>query len=133
MDDVEIYHPTIGLIGRIMFTLIFFASGITHFTDLATYASMIPPWLPLASFWVIISGIVELAGAVMVLFNYMPRLGAWLIVLFLIPVTAAIHGYMLATAPDATMMRIQQSFVLKGITMAGAALIFTQVGVKRGQ
>jgi hypothetical protein len=38
---------------------------------------------------------------------------------------------MLATAADPTMMRIQQSFILKGITMAGAALIFTQVGVKR--
>ena len=131
MNDIELYHPAIGLIGRVMFTLIFFASGITHFTDMAAYVALIPPWLPFATSWVVISGVVELAGAVMVLFNVYPRLGAWLIVLFLVPVTMAVHGHLMVTAVDPMMIRIQQSFFLKGVTMAGAALIFTQIGVKR--
>jgi hypothetical protein len=30
--DVTIYRPAIALTGRLLFTLIFFLSGITHFT-----------------------------------------------------------------------------------------------------
>ena len=30
-NDLTIDHPTIALVGRLMFTLIFFLSGITHF------------------------------------------------------------------------------------------------------
>ena len=29
-NDVSFYHPTIALLGRVMFTLIFFLSGITQ-------------------------------------------------------------------------------------------------------
>jgi hypothetical protein len=37
----------------------------------------------------------------------------------------------MVTAPDGIMRQMQLSFFLKGVTMAGAALIFTQVGVAR--
>jgi len=65
--DVYIEHPVIGVAGRIMFTLIFFLSGITHFTDLARYTVLMPPGTPLPAFWVMLSGVVELAGATMIL------------------------------------------------------------------
>lgn len=55
------------------------------------------------------------------------------IAIFLVPVTVTVHGVLMMTAPDETMQRIQLSFFLKGITMAGAALIFTQVGVSRAR
>ena len=29
-------HPAIAVAGRVLFTLIFFLSGVTHFTDRAT-------------------------------------------------------------------------------------------------
>ena len=32
----------VALAGRVMFTLIFFLSGITHFTDLASYVALMP-------------------------------------------------------------------------------------------
>ena len=47
--------------------IIFFLSGITHFTDLDGYVSLMPQAIPLRSFWVIVSGLVELAGARLVL------------------------------------------------------------------
>lgn len=131
--DLLLEHRAIGVAGRVMFTLIFFASGITHFTDMQSYVDLMHPSFPWRTFWVAISGVVELAGATMILFNRWPRLGAWLIVIFLLPVTVAVHGVLMMTAPDETMRRIQLSFFLKGMTMAGAALIFSQVGVsKRG-
>jgi len=122
-------QPGVALTGRLLFTLIFFLSGITHFSDLRTYESMIPTALPFRAFLVMISGAVELAGAAMIACNWNARLGAWLIVLFLVPVTITVHGSELLAATDPVMQRIQTSFILKGITMTGAALLITQLGV----
>ena len=41
-----------------------------------------PEGIACREFWVIISAVVELLGAIMILTNRMPRLGGWLIVLF---------------------------------------------------
>ena len=131
--DVRIEHPAIGMMGRVLFTLIFFLSGITHFTDLARYAALMPPDMPFPAFWVMISGVVELAGATMILTNRWPRLGAWLIATFLMPVTITVHGYLMLHAPDEASRQIQISFFLKGVTMTGAALLITQLGVGRGR
>jgi putative oxidoreductase len=129
--DVTLEHPAIGIAGRLMFTLIFFLSGITHFTDMASYVALMPEAIPFRGFWVAISGVVELAGAAMIAANRMPRLGAWLIVLFLVPVTIVVHGVMMVTADDPRMRAMQVSFFLKGVAMTGAALLITQLGVRR--
>ena len=122
-------HPRIAFAGRVLFTLIFFLSGITHFTDHATYVALMPAAIPFRAFWVAISGVVELVGAAMIVTNRRPELGAWLIVLFLVPVTITVHGVAMLTATDPQMQRIQASFFLKGVTMTGAALLITQLGV----
>ena len=129
--DLYIEHPAIGIAGRIMFTLIFFLSGITHFTDLAGYAALMPLATPFPELWVMLSGVVELAGATMILTDRWPRLGAWLIAIFLVPVTITVHGYLMVHAPDDASREIQVSFFLKGVAMTGAALLFTQLGVRR--
>ena len=130
-NDLTVYDPRIALVGRIMFTLIFFLSGITHFTGVSQYAALMPAVIPFRPFWVLISGVTELFGATLIITNRYPRLGAWIIVLFLVPVTITVHGTAMLSAPDETMRQIQLSFFLKGVTMAGAALIFTQLGVAR--
>lgn len=129
--DVYVLRPAIALAGRLMFTLIFFLSGITHFTSLDDYVALMPAPIPFRPFWVMISGVVELLGAAMIASNRYPRLGAWLIVLFLVPVTITVHGTGMVSDPDARMRAIQLSFFLKGVTMAGAALLITQLGVSR--
>jgi len=129
--DLYLLHPAIGLAGRGLFTLIFFLSGTTHFTDLERYVALMPAAIPFRPFWVIISGVVELLGAGMILTNRQPRLGAWLIVLFLIPVTITVHGTGMLTDPDERVRAMQLSFFLKGLTMTGAALLITQLGVRR--
>jgi putative oxidoreductase len=128
--DLFLLHPALAVTGRVMFALIFFLSGITHFTDLESYAALMPSAIPFRSFWVMTSGIVELAGATLVVANRAPRLGAWLLFLFLVPVTITVHGVAMATTDDLVMQRIQTSFFLKGVTMAGAALLVTQLGVR---
>ena len=128
-DDITITSPAIGIIARILFTLIFFLSGITHFTSMESYINLMPAPIPWRAFWVAISGLVELAGAVMILFNYRPRLGAWLIVIFLVPVTIVVHGTAMLTLPDPLMRAINVSMFLKGLAMIACALFITQFGV----
>jgi len=69
----------VAIAGRVMFTLIFFLSGITHFTDVQSYAELMPPAIPFRPFWVMTSGAVELFGAGLILTNRMAELGGWLI------------------------------------------------------
>ncbi len=129
--DVYVLHPAIAVAGRVMFALIFFLSGITHFTELDSYVRLMPAAIPFRPFWVIVSAVVELVGATLVVTDRWPRLGAWLLFVFLVPVTITVHGVAMTTSTDETMRRIQQSFFLKGVTMAGAALLVTQMGVRR--
>ncbi len=121
-------HPALTLTARVLFTHIFILSGVTHFTSVSTYVALMPEAIPFREFWVLVSGVVELAGAGMVLFDRRPRLGAWLIVAFLIPVTVTVHGYEMLHAEDAAMRAIQQASFLKGFALIGAALLITQLG-----
>lgn len=130
-NDVVLQHPAVVVVGRIMFTLIFFLSGVTHFTNLAEYVALMPAAIPFRTFWVMISALVELLGAALIVTNTFPRLGGWLIVIFLIPVTITVHGVGMVTAPDAQMAGIQTSFFLKGVAMTGTALLITQLGVRQ--
>ena len=123
----------VAIAGRVMFTLIFFLSGITHFTDVESYAELMPAAIPFRPFWVMMSGAVELLGAGLILTNRMAELGGWLIFIFLVPVTIVVHGVSMVTTPDPVMERIQMSFFLKGVAMAGAALLITQVGVVKAR
>lgn len=129
-SDVAVLHPAIATTGRVMFTLIFFLSGITHFTNLGEYVALMPAAIPFRPFWVMISGVVELLGAGLVVSNTYPRLGGWLIAIFLVPVTITVHGVAMMTAADPQIRAMQTSFFLKGIAMTGAALLITQLGVR---
>jgi putative oxidoreductase len=127
--DLVITSPAIGIAARILFSLIFVLSGITHFTTMSDYVNLMNPAIPMRPFWVAISGAVELAGAALILFNYKPRLGAWLIVLFLVPVTLVVHGLNIFMLSDPLMRTINVSMLLKGFAMIGGALFITQSGV----
>jgi putative oxidoreductase len=128
-NDLKVISPAIGITARILFTLIFFLSGVTHFTSMQSYIDLMPAPIPFRAFWVAISGVVELCGAAMILFNYRPRLGAWLIVLFLVPVTIVVHGTAMLTLPDQVMRDVNVSMFLKGLAMIACALFITQFGV----
>ncbi len=129
MRDLVLAHPAVAVVGRVLFTLIFFLSGITHFTDMANYVALMPAAIPFRPFWVLVSGVVELVGATLIVTNRAPRLGGWLLVLFLVPVTITVHGVAMVTDPDARMRAIQLSFFLKGVAMTGTALLITQLGI----
>ena len=97
----------------------------SHFTrptiDYAAQAGV--PW---ASITVPLSGLIMLAGALSILLGYRSRIGAWLIVLFLVPVTLKMHAFW--AVQDPMMAQIQQIMFMKNLAMLGAALTFTYHG-----
>ncbi|MEO0747332.1 MAG: DoxX family membrane protein [Pseudomonadota bacterium] len=125
-------NAKLTLLARVLFTSLFLLSGVTHFTNIPYNVSLMPPAFPFPVGLTLISGAVELVGAAMILFNWHARLGGWLLVLFLVPVTLVVHGYELATQEDQIIWALQQAHFLKGIALTGAALLITQVGVTRG-
>lgn len=131
-DDQLPHHAAFGLIGRVLFTSLFFLSGLTHFTNVPYYVDLMPEEIPLKLLWIYVSGVVELVGAALILVNVRPRLGAWLIVLFMVPVTFAVHGYEMLYAETEALRAAQQAHFLKGLALTGAALLLTQLGVKAG-
>ena len=129
-DDQLPTHSAISLLGRVLFTSLFFLSGLTHFTNVPYYIDLMPDAIPFQTFWIYLSGVVELVGAAMILINWRARLGDWLIVMFMIPVTFAVHGYLMVYADSEVMRAAQQAHFLKGLALTGAALLITQTGVK---
>jgi len=69
-----------------LFALIFLFAAPNHFNK-QTIAFSASQGVPLASIAVPLSGVVAIAGGLSILLGYRAKLGAWLIVLFLIPVT----------------------------------------------
>ena len=116
------------MLARLLFASLFLISGVTHFTNIPYYTALMPPDVPFSLFLILVSGLVELAGALMIIFNWRPRLGGWLILLFLIPVTIVVHGYGVFTAVEEADRLNQQAHFLKGIALMGAALLITQTG-----
>ncbi|MEO0543094.1 MAG: DoxX family membrane protein [Pseudomonadota bacterium] len=122
-------HRNLTLAARFLFTSLFFLSGVTHFTNIPYYVSLMPDFVPYPVFLIFVSGAVELIGAAMILLNWRPKLGGWLLVMFLIPVTLVVHGYELLAETDPVLWALQQAHFLKGFSLMGAALLITQLGV----
>src|SRR6266568_2324874 len=113
------------LLGRLLFVLIFLMAGPNHFSK-QTIAFAASQGVPLASIAVPLSGVLALAGGLSILLGYRAKLGAWLIALFLVPVTLMMHKFW--TVQDPMMAQIQMILFMKNVSMLGGALLISQFG-----
>jgi putative oxidoreductase len=113
------------LLGRVFYSAIFIGSGISHFTTGALQYAQAHN-VPSAEILVPLSGAIALLGGISILLGYKARLGAWLIVLFLIPVTLMMHNFWDVQEPGQRM--IQQAMFMKNLSMLGAALLIAYWG-----
>src|SRR5947207_41092 len=127
-NDVEatsVWQGAVVVLGRFFFALIFLMAGANHFNKQSIgYAAS--QGVPLASIAVPLSGVVAIAGGLSILLGYRAKLGAWLIVLFLIPVTLMMHKFW--TVTDPMMAQIQMILFMKNVSMLGGALLISQFG-----
>ena len=82
--------------------------------------------VPLAALLVPASGLLALAGGLSILAGYHARIGAWLLVLFLVPVTLTMHRFWEISEP--TMAQMQQAMFFKNLSMLGGALLIAHFG-----
>jgi putative oxidoreductase len=113
------------VLGRFFFALIFLMAGANHFSS-QTIAFAASQGVPLASIAVPLSGVLSIAGGLSILLGYRAKLGAWLLVLFLVPVTAMMHKFWLVQDP--MMAQIQMILFMKNVAMLGGALLISQLG-----
>src|SRR3989442_1489815 len=115
----------IVLIGRILYSFIFLHAIMFHFSgDAIAYAAS--AGVPAASFVVPFSGILAFAGALSIILGYKAKMGAWLIIIFLIPVTFFMHAFW--KEADHMRMQMQLAMFLKNISMLGAAFMISYFG-----
>jgi putative oxidoreductase len=113
------------LLGRIMYVAIFLMAAPGHFTA-GTIAYSASKGVPLATIMVPLSGVIALLGGLSILLGYKAKIGAWLIVVFLVPVTMIMHNFWAETDP--MMAMTQQIMFMKNVTMVGAALMIAYFG-----
>jgi putative oxidoreductase len=103
------------VLGRFFFALIFLMAGANHFNK-QTIGYAASQGVPLAA----------IAGGLSILLGYRAKLGAWLIVLFLVPVSLMMHKFW--TVTDPMMAQIQMILFMKNVSMLGGALLVSQFG-----
>ena len=116
---------SVVLLGRLLFVMIFLMAGSNHFSK-HTIGFAAAQGVPFASFAVPLSGVLALAGGLSILLGYRAKLGAWLIVLFLIPVTLLMHRFWGVTDP--MMQQVQMVMFMKNVAILGGALLISQFG-----
>src|SRR6266436_212869 len=71
-------------------------------------------------------GVIAIAGGLSILLGYRAKLGAWLLVLFLIPVSLMMHKFW--TVQDLMMAQLQMILFMKNVSMLGGALLISHFG-----
>jgi len=115
----------IVLLGRILYTAIFIAASLGHFSqDTIAFAS--DAGVPMAAILVPLMGIIGFLGGLSILIGFKAKYGAWLLVIFLIPATFMLHQFW--NAADPLENGIQKAMFLKNLSMLGAAFLITYFG-----
>jgi uncharacterized membrane protein YphA (DoxX/SURF4 family) len=116
---------------RILLSAVFLLSGLGHLTHtqaMAAYAGS--KGVPSAKLAVIVTGVMILAGGLMIVVNWLPTVGSFLLVAFLLPVAVVMHDFWTVTDP---MQRAsERAHFLKDLALAGAALLYAVMLHKAG-
>jgi len=113
------------LIGRVLFALIFIFSGLNHlFGAGADYAAA--AGVPSAKLLVPVAGLLSLLGGLSIALGYKGDIGAWLLVVFLVPVTFSLHPFWAQTDP--MMKQMHMAMFMKNIALIGTALLIARLG-----
>lgn len=112
-------------VGRALFAAIFLMAAPGHFAQ-PTIGYAAQQGVPFAQWLVPFTGLLMLAGGVSVLLGYRARLGAWALVVFLVPVTVMMHNFWVVEDP--MMAQMQQAMFLKNVAIVGGSLLLAYFG-----
>jgi putative oxidoreductase len=112
-------------VGRVAFAAVFVLFAPLDFTPQGV-AWAGRQGVPLAPILVPLAGLVGLAGGLSIMLGYRARIGAWLLILFLVPVTATMHNFWAVRDPMTAQM--QEGFFLANVSRVGACLLLAYFG-----
>jgi uncharacterized membrane protein YphA (DoxX/SURF4 family) len=108
------------LIGRLVFSFSFIYSGFNHLTKLSMYSQYAgASGVPAPTVAVAVTGLMLLGGGLSILLGVQPRLGALLLIVFLVPTSFMMHRFW--GLNDPMMAANQAANFWKNIALAGAA------------
>ena len=113
------------LIGRILFGTLFVISGLTAHMGRQGIEYAKAYGAPAPELMVPLSGVVIVAGGLLVILGVWADLGALLVAAFLVGITPIMHAFW--KEQDAQMKAIQQAMFSKNMALLGAALIVVYV------
>ena len=125
VEATRFWQGAVVVLGRFFFALIFLMAGANHFNK-QTIGYAASQGVPLAAIAVPLAGVLAIAGSLSILLGYRAKLGAWLIVLFLVLVTPMMHKFWGVADPN--MAQLQMIMFLKNVSMLGGALLISQFG-----
>jgi putative oxidoreductase len=109
------------LVGRILLVLIFLQSGIEKIMNFqGTTQYMASYGMPYTNFFLVFAIFVELIGSITVILGFSTRLGATLLLVFLIPTTLIFH----TNFSD----QIQVIMFMKNVSMFGGCFLLLSLG-----
>jgi len=123
MKLIEKYSP---LIGRIFLAMIFLMSGFNKITGWeGTSGYMSSKGMPLVSMFLFGAIVFELLGGLSVLLGFRARLGAFVLIIFLIPATLIFHDFW---AFEGMIRQTQMIMFMKNLTIIGGLLMVIGFG-----
>ncbi len=115
------------LIGRILYATIFVLFGLFHFINLQSMSQYAASQgVPAPTLMTVITGILLVVGGLSVLVGYKAKLGAWLLVVFLVPTAFLMHNFW--AIADPMQSSNQMAHFMKNLSLAGAALLIAYFG-----
>ncbi|MEK8090645.1 DoxX family protein [Thermithiobacillus plumbiphilus] len=126
MEALKSFAP---LLGRFLIVAVFLVSGMYKLGNFEqTAAVMANQNLPMADTLLVLSIFIELGGALMILFGWHARLGAFGLLLWLIPVTLTFHAFW-QVPPE--QMQMQMNAFMKNVAIMGALILIMLHGAGR--
>ncbi len=125
LGSIQSFTAALVPVGRAFFAAIFLMAGRSHF-DPAAISYARSAGVPFAELLVPASGILAFLGGLSVLLGWRARLGAAMLVAFLIPVTLSMHAFW--AVKDPMMSQMQLAMFMKNVGLLGAALIVAHLG-----
>jgi putative oxidoreductase len=112
-------------LARAFLAAIFLTAGPSHFNPgVIAYAHS--AGVPFASLLVPASGVLAFLGGLSVLVGWRARLGALMLVAFLVPVTLSMHAFW--AVKDPMMAQMQYAMFMKNVGLLGGALLVAHFG-----
>ncbi len=112
------------LVGRILLVLIFIQSGVGKIGNFAGTAQYMAKFgMPYTSFFLLGAIFLELVGSITIVLGFLTRLGALLLIFFLIPTTLIFHTHF--GDPG------QMIHFMKNVSMLGGCLLLLGAGPGR--